>query len=195
MFTKLITAVMAFSCLVLTGCSTVSDFQVKSVDGRPYIMHWPVVATGSLEEIRVTEKDGTVHNISKAAGSVAGEYAGSTNLLKGLTGMSSLGAGAAVGGIGAVFDVIATLSSPRIEMMVRRNDEGDLINVPMALDYIKIAERLHCVQLGDEVNVVKKGRAFDLYNANPNLLRLSDFQPSCDELRAQAGLPVAATKN
>lgn len=187
MFTKLITAALAFSCLALAGCDTLNDYRVKTVDGQPYVMRWPVVATGQVEEVRVTEKDGTVHNISKAAGSVAGEYAGSTKLLTDLGGMSNLGAGAVAGGIGAVFDIIAAISAPRIELMVRRSAEQDLINVPVSPDTLKIAQDMHCVQIGDDVNVVKKGRAFDVYNANPNLLRLSDFQPSCDDLRSKAG--------
>lgn len=186
MFTKLITASLAFSCLALAGCDTLSDYHVKEVDGNQYIMRMPVVATGKVEEVRVTEKNGTVHNVSKAAGSVAGEYAGSTKLLTDLGGMSNMGAGAVAGGIGAVFDIISAINAPRIELMVRRTAEGDLINVPVSPDALKIAQNMHCVQIGDDVNVVKRGRAFDVYNVNPELLRLSDFQPSCDELRAKA---------
>ena len=111
--------------------------------------------------------------------------ASATQLASVAGGGSSLGGGAALGVLGALFDVISAANAPRIEFMVRRDPEGDLVNVPVPnKDYVRIIERYHCVGLGDAVRVVKTRSRFDIYNAQPELVRVSDFQPTCEELKA-----------
>ncbi len=171
--------------VTLSGCSTVADYKPKLVDGHEYIMGAPVVAKGIVEELRVTGKDGAVQKITAGGSDLASVSVG-TSLASAIGGGSSLGGGAALGIVGALLDVVAAANAPRIEFMVRRDPEGDLVNVPVPnKDYVRIIEKYHCVSLGDAVRVVKLRGRLDIYNAQPELLRLSDFQPSCQDMKSK----------
>ncbi|MVW72873.1 hypothetical protein [Bordetella sp. 15P40C-2] len=170
--------------LSLAGCDTVQDYKPYTKNGQEYVYGDPVVARGVLEEVRVTEKNGTVHNISKGAGDMVGDAGIGGAVAANIGGMSSLQGGMALGGIGAILDIVSALNAPRVEYMVRRDGEGDLVNVPVAVDYVKRITDYHCVDLGDRVRVLKVGRRLTLVNENYQLLRLSDFQPTCAEQKA-----------
>ncbi len=88
MLSKILLAALSVSCLLLGGCTAPSQFRPSTVDGKDYFAGVPQVAVGTLEEIRVTEKNGTVHSFAAGAGSVAGEMGVSGKLLTDLGGMS-----------------------------------------------------------------------------------------------------------
>lgn len=184
------------STLFLGGCVSSGQFVPSTVDGKDYFGASPQVAVGTFEEVRVTEKNGAVHSFSQGASSVAGEMGGSVPILTNLGGMSNAGAGLAAAGIGFVFDIISASSAPTIEVMVRRDPEGDLINVPVDGHELKRIHDYNCVNLGDRVRVVYgSNRRFGVYNWVPKLVRVSDFQPNCRQLRAEAGLPNPPEKD
>lgn len=181
--------VTTLSTLLLAGCVSSSQFVPSTVDGKDYYGKALQIAVGTLEEVRITEKNGKVHTFAQGAGSVAGEMGGSIPLLSNLGGMSSAGAGLAAAGIGIIFDIISASSAPKIELMVRREPEGDLVDVPVNGDQLKRIKDYHCVNIGDRVRVVLVNKRPDVYNWMPKLVRVSDFQPNCREMRAAAGLP------
>lgn len=181
--------ILSVSCLTLVGCASNFKPHVKE-DGKEYIYTWPVVAKGVLEDVRVTESDGTVtslSSLSKGVGDVAGDGAVGGAITSSL-GMSNVGGGLALGAVGALMDLITAATAPKVEFIVRREPEGDLINVPVANDYVHLYEENYCLQLGDPVRVVTRAgwsKGFDVFNANPNMFRDNLFSPSCDTLRAQ----------
>lgn len=186
---------LAVSSVFLSGCDTVNDYRPHTRDnGHEYIMQWPVVATGVVEDLRVTEKNGTVHSVAAATSDVALGTVGYASTIGAASGMSGLQSGLAIGGLGAVFDFISRVNAPKVEFMVRRSPEGDLVNVPIQPELLERVETNKCIRLGDTVRVVQKGNSLEMFNANPDLLRLSDFGPSCDELRAKFAKTAALSQ-
>lgn len=185
---------VALSCLAIAGCSTVSDFKPVTRNGQEYIYNMPVLATGTVEDVQITEKNGTVHHFAANTADVVGQ--GGVGMAAATTagGMSDVAGGLVGGGVGAVFDFISRVNAPKIELMVRRDNDGDVQPLPINPDSLRILNKYRCVDVGERIKIVKKGsRGFDVYNANPELLRLSDFQPSCDELRAVSAKGSTAT--
>ncbi|CAM5790801.1 hypothetical protein CCAE64S_02660 [Castellaniella caeni] len=188
---KLRSIAILLSTVLLAACATPDQFVPSTVDGREYFAGVPQIAVGTLEEIRITEKDGTVHSFAKGASSVAAEGGGSIPLISGLSGMSSTGAGFAAAGIGFVFNSVAKSSAPDIELMIRKEPEGNLIGFQVTEHGLRQTQDYHCVNLGDRVRAIwhEQTREYGIYNFVPKLVRVSDFQPSCRQLRAEAGLP------
>lgn len=192
---RVITSFM-ISASFLAGCSTVNDFKPVTKNGQEYIYGMPVLATGVVEDVQITEKNGTVHTFAAGASDVIGQ--GGVGMAAATTagGMGSVGGGLAGGAIAGVFDFISRANAPKIELMVRRDKEGDIQPLPVSSDSLRILTKYRCVDIGDRIRIVKKGsNGFDVYNANANWLRLSDFQPSCEELKAKVATNGAVGGN
>ena len=175
--------VLGLSCLALAGCNTVADYNPKTIDGQKYIYGMPVMATAKLESVKITEKDGTVHNFTDNASDVVGQGGVGVAAATTAGGLSSVQGGLAAGALSGVLDFFSRLSAPKIELMVL-NDQGEVKPIPVNSDSLRILNDQRCLEIGDYMHIVKKGsRGFDIYNANPNLMRLSVFQPTCEELR------------
>ncbi|MFP3686291.1 hypothetical protein SB847_21540, partial [Bacillus sp. SIMBA_026] len=84
------------------GCANTS-VQVK--DGKEYVAGAPVVAKGTMVDIRVTEKDGTVTSLARAAGDVVGD-AGIGAAATAYAGMSVGQGPLALGAVGIIADLI-----------------------------------------------------------------------------------------
>ena len=185
---------VVLSCAAFTGCSTVSDFKPVTKNGQEYIMNYPVLATGTVEEVHVIEKNGTVHTIAQSGADLAGDGAIGASLATNAGGLSNFQGGAIAGALGAVFSIIAESNAPKVEVMIRNDADGELKSLHATPQMLKNFYEYRCIDIGDKVRVIKnpRGPGLDLYNANSTLLRLSDFQPTCEELKAKAAADSTA---
>src|SRR5690606_11729356 len=145
---------LAVSTLLLAGCATPDQFVPSTVDGQEYFAGVPQIAVGTLEEVRVIEKDGTIHSFAQGAISVAGETGGSIPLLSNIGGLSSVGAGFAAAGLGLIFDAIAAATAPEINLMIRTEPEDKLLEFQVSAHGLKQTRDYHCVNIGDRVRVI-----------------------------------------
>lgn len=170
---------------VLSGCISP---QVVQKDGKDYINGWPLLATGVLEGIRITNNDGTSETISAASGAVVDLTSDMaiTTQIGNATGLSGAGGGLILGSVNVLMGILSNYTAPQIDYLVRREPEGDVINVPTEQGYIKHTEELFCVTIGDRVNVVQRrgfNRGFDIFNANPEMMRSNFLSESCESRR------------
>ena len=184
------------TCLVtLTGCATVEDYKPVTKNGQEYIGDMPVMAKGEVVDLRVTDKDGSVQSFASGAADVAGPGGGGMAAAT-AAGLGTVQAGL-VGGISSgIFDLISRLSAPKIELMIKNDADGSVNPLPINSDSLYILTKYRCVDLGDRIRIVKKGRrGFDVYNEVPELIRLSDFQPECPELKANIAQNKGSDQN
>ncbi|MFT0547078.1 hypothetical protein ACMHYO_12155 [Allopusillimonas ginsengisoli] len=182
---RFVLAFLASVTFVVSGCSTVADFRPVVKDGQEYVYGMPVIAIGTLEDVQVTEKNGAIHSFAAAGadltsdGGIAGPVANSIN------GLTSLQGTAALSLASGVLDFVSRVNGPSIKLMVRPDNGGDTLVLPVSKQSLYILGRNRCVGVGDRVRIVRKGKnGFDIYNAVPSLLHLSDFEPTCEELKA-----------
>lgn len=178
--------IVSFFTILASGCTTVQDYHPVTKNGQEYVYGMPVLAVGTLEEVQVTGKDGAVHAITAGAKDITSDGAIAGSLASNISGMSNAQAGAALGLASGVFDFVSRLSGPSIKLLVRQDNGGEILTLPVSKDSLYILGTQRCINVGDRVRVVKKGaRGFDVYNANPDLMNFSVFQPSCEELKAK----------
>lgn len=163
-----------------------ADFTPVTRNGQEYIYDMPVLATGVLENVTITDKDGTIHSAAAGASDVTGQGGLGAAVATSAGGMSDVAGGLTGGLLSGLFNFISMASAPTIELVIRNDETGDAAPLRVSQDSLYILSKYRCVDIGDRVRIVKNGtRGFDIYNAVPELLRLSDFQPSCEELKTK----------
>ena len=173
-----------FLGLTLVGCANTS-VQVK--DGKEYVAGAPVVAKGTMVDIRVTEKDGTVTSLARAAGDVVGD-AGIGAAATAYAGMSVGQGSLALGAVGIIADLITATTRGAPPVIVVADAGKTVAEVPVPGEYLEMMLRINCIDVGDQVVVAKMpagvfGQApYQVYNADPDLHRGSDLRPSCSTL-------------
>lgn len=181
---KFASALVGLLCLGAAGCDTVSDYRPVTKNGQEYIYNMPVIATGVVEDVLITEKNGTVHSVASGTSDLVGQ--GGVGMVAATAGgLGTVAGGALSGVLSGVAKVVSQVNGPVIELMVRSDKDGQVAPLRISADSLEILTLRRCVDVGDRIRVVRKGeRGFDIYNANPELLRISDFQPSCDQMKA-----------
>ena len=94
---KFASALVGLLCLGAAGCDTVSDYRPVTKNGQEYIYNMPVIATGVVEDVLITEKNGTVHSVASGTSDLVGQ--GGVGMVAATAGGLGTVAGGALSGV------------------------------------------------------------------------------------------------